>query len=77
MEEEAEIGSYATMIVMVQSLMKSLVPAIVSLFLGPWSDRGGRRPRLLAGFASESNLFIDITVFYEMTYRHRFIEVCT
>lgn len=46
---EAEIEPYATTIIMVKSLIESIIPAILSLFLGPWSDRGGRRPLLLAG----------------------------
>lgn len=46
---EAKIEPYASMIIMAKSLIESILPAILSMFLGPWSDRGGRRPLFVAG----------------------------
>ncbi|KAH8277556.1 hypothetical protein KR018_000688 [Drosophila ironensis] len=47
---EAEVQEYATTITMTSTMLESAVPAIVSLFLGPWSDKFGRRPILLSTF---------------------------
>ncbi|XP_046426547.1 tetracycline resistance protein, class D-like isoform X1 [Neodiprion fabricii] len=46
---EAETEKYASMIVMAKAMIESLLSTVVSLFLGPWSDKGGRRPVLLGG----------------------------
>ncbi|TMW39406.1 hypothetical protein DOY81_015514, partial [Sarcophaga bullata] len=35
---------------MARSLLESIIPAIVSLFIGPWSDKFGRRPIVLTTF---------------------------
>lgn len=36
---------------MAKSLVESIVPTIVTLFLGPWSDRNGRKPVIILAFA--------------------------
>ncbi|KAH8355703.1 hypothetical protein KR200_010257 [Drosophila serrata] len=45
---EGQVQEYASTITMVSSIIESTMPAIVSLFLGPWSDKFGRRPILLS-----------------------------
>lgn len=50
---EGEVQEYASTITMVSSILEATVPAIVSLFLGPWSDKFGRRPILLSTFTGE------------------------
>lgn len=38
---------------MARSLLESIIPAIVSLFIGPWSDKFGRRPIVLTTFTGK------------------------
>ncbi|XP_017044551.1 proton-coupled folate transporter [Drosophila ficusphila] len=47
---EGQVQSYASTITMISTMLESTVPALVSLFLGPWSDKFGRRPILLSTF---------------------------
>jgi len=51
---EGQVQEYASTITMISSMLESTVPAIVSLFLGPWSDKFGRRPILLSTFTGEN-----------------------
>lgn len=39
---------------MARSLLESIIPAIVSLFIGPWSDKFGRRPIVLTTFTGKA-----------------------
>ncbi|XP_058828289.1 tetracycline resistance protein, class A-like [Topomyia yanbarensis] len=48
---EARVQPYTANILMVDSIVNSIVPAVLNLFIGPWSDRFGRKPVLLATFA--------------------------
>ena len=43
---EKAVEPYAAVVNMVHSLTESFVPAITCLFIGPWSDRFGRKPVL-------------------------------
>lgn len=47
---EIEVQPYVAKILMARSLLESIIPAIVSLFIGPWSDKFGRRPIVLTTF---------------------------
>ncbi|XP_075165670.1 putative peptidoglycan muropeptide transporter SLC46 [Haematobia irritans] len=47
---ETEVQPYVARILMARSLLESIIPAIVSLFIGPWSDKFGRRPIVLTTF---------------------------
>lgn len=47
---------------MARSLLESIIPAIVSLFIGPWSDKFGRRPIVLTTFTGKTHI-ISITIF--------------
>ncbi|EDW02470.1 proton-coupled folate transporter [Drosophila grimshawi] len=47
---ELKVQAYSTNITMAISLLESIIPAFVSLFIGPWSDKFGRRPILLTVF---------------------------
>uniref|UniRef100_A0A1B0B241 Major facilitator superfamily (MFS) profile domain-containing protein n=1 Tax=Glossina palpalis gambiensis TaxID=67801 RepID=A0A1B0B241_9MUSC len=51
---ETQIQPYVVRILMAISLLESIIPAIVSLFIGPWSDKYGRRPILLTTFSVPS-----------------------
>lgn len=39
------------------SLLESIMPAFVSLFIGPWSDKFGRRPILLTVFTGKIMMY--------------------
>ncbi|XP_053687612.1 proton-coupled folate transporter-like [Sabethes cyaneus] len=47
---EALVQPYTANILMVQSMVNSILPAVLNLFIGPWSDRFGRKPVLLVTF---------------------------
>ncbi|XP_067630543.1 probable peptidoglycan muropeptide transporter SLC46 isoform X2 [Eurosta solidaginis] len=49
---ETEIQPYVARIIMANSITTSVLPAFLSLFIGPWSDRHGRRPVLIATFSA-------------------------
>lgn len=55
-EEALRINSmvqpYATLIMMGKSFLESISPSFLSLFLGPWSDKYGRKPVMLSGYIS-------------------------
>ncbi|GJQ70419.1 hypothetical protein Trydic_g22847 [Trypoxylus dichotomus] len=44
---EEEIQPYANVLLMVQEMITQVAPAVIVLFLGPWSDKHGRRPVLI------------------------------
>ncbi|XP_057320087.1 proton-coupled folate transporter-like isoform X2 [Microplitis mediator] len=43
------IQPHASYIIMSTSLIKSILPALLILFFGPWSDKYGRKPLILIG----------------------------
>lgn len=55
-EEALRINSmaqpYAALIIMSKSFMESISPSFLLLFLGPWSDKYGRKPVMLSGYIS-------------------------
>ncbi|XP_037717847.1 proton-coupled folate transporter [Drosophila subpulchrella] len=61
---EGQVQEYASTITMISSMLESTVPAIVSLFLGPWSDKFGRRPILLSTF---TGYFISAIILIVLT----------
>ncbi|XP_016971231.2 proton-coupled folate transporter [Drosophila rhopaloa] len=61
---EGQVQEYASTITMISSMLESTVPAIVSLFLGPWSDKFGRRPILLSTF---SGFFVSAIILVVLT----------
>lgn len=61
---EVVVQKYSANIMMATSLLESIIPAFVSLFLGPWSDKFGRRPVLLTtftGYLTGASILIVIT----------------
>uniref|UniRef100_A0A0A1WLL2 Proton-coupled folate transporter n=1 Tax=Zeugodacus cucurbitae TaxID=28588 RepID=A0A0A1WLL2_ZEUCU len=44
---ENQVQPYVSRIILANSLVSSILPAILALFIGAWSDRFGRRPVLL------------------------------
>ncbi|SPP74235.1 proton-coupled folate transporter [Drosophila guanche] len=61
---ETQVQAYAATIMMINAILESTIPAVVSLFLGPWSDKFGRRPILLStftGFLLSGSILIVLT----------------
>ncbi|KAI4466618.1 MFS transporter [Holotrichia oblita] len=44
---EKKVQPYANIITMTQSALTLIVPSILCLFIGPWSDRNGRKPIMI------------------------------
>uniref|UniRef100_A0A2A4JNQ2 Major facilitator superfamily (MFS) profile domain-containing protein n=1 Tax=Heliothis virescens TaxID=7102 RepID=A0A2A4JNQ2_HELVI len=58
---EAEVQKYATVVGTIRSIIEAVVPAILSFFLGVWSDTHGRKPLIvwpLLGITLSSGLFV-------------------
>ncbi|XP_050453837.1 tetracycline resistance protein, class B-like isoform X3 [Cataglyphis hispanica] len=45
-----KVQPQASLILMSKSFIESLFPSVLSLFLGPWSDKYGRKPVILSGY---------------------------
>lgn len=50
LEIEEEIQPLVAKIIMTISLMNGIVPGVLSLFLGPWTDKFGRKKVICAGY---------------------------
>jgi PCFT/HCP family folate transporter-like MFS transporter 1/3 len=44
---EAVLQPHVTILQMYKTLIEACIPAVLSLFVGPWSDRHGRKPLIL------------------------------
>ncbi|XP_021190515.3 probable peptidoglycan muropeptide transporter SLC46 [Helicoverpa armigera] len=58
---EAEVQKYATIVGTVRGIIEAVVPAILSFFLGVWSDTHGRKPLIvwpLLGITFSSGMFV-------------------
>ncbi|XP_039452016.1 proton-coupled folate transporter-like [Culex pipiens pallens] len=60
---EARVQPYTADILMVEALSDSILPAALNLFIGPWSDRYGRKPVLLLTFSGFALSLAMITAF--------------
>ncbi|KAL0281618.1 UNVERIFIED_CONTAM: hypothetical protein PYX00_002552 [Menopon gallinae] len=63
---EALVQPYASVLLTGKNLLSSIVPAIMSLFLGPWSDYNGRKLILLApmlGLAASFLIYAGFSYF--------------
>ncbi|XP_031366295.1 uncharacterized protein LOC102679017 isoform X2 [Apis dorsata] len=47
---DAQVQPKASLILMIKSIVESIIPALLSLFLGPWSDIYGRKSIILSGY---------------------------
>ena len=50
---EKIVQPFVAKISMVKSMIECVVPAILSFFVGPWSDKNGRKPFLLLPLAGK------------------------
>ena len=53
---EIIVQKYAARIFMTQTMIESIIPAFISLFIGPWSDKFGRKPVILSTSIGMSNV---------------------
>ncbi|KAL6254886.1 hypothetical protein P5V15_014228 [Pogonomyrmex californicus] len=64
-EEALRINSivqpYTGLILMGKSFIESIFPTILTLFLGPWSDKYGRKPILISVYIGISSTFFLLT----------------
>ncbi|XP_043803933.1 uncharacterized protein LOC122720914 isoform X2 [Apis laboriosa] len=47
---DAQVQPKASLILITKSIVESIIPALLSLFLGPWSDIYGRKSIILSGY---------------------------
>ncbi|CAK9816013.1 Proton-coupled folate transporter [Anthophora quadrimaculata] len=52
----------ASLILMSKSLVESVIPALLSLFLGPWSDIYGRKPIMVSGYIGTSLTYLILSL---------------
>lgn len=48
--QEEQLEKVASRIFMCRGVLESIVPALISFLIGPWSDKFGRKPVLLSAF---------------------------
>ncbi|GJQ82698.1 hypothetical protein Trydic_g19710 [Trypoxylus dichotomus] len=63
---EKTVEPYANVIMMTQTLLTQILPALLCLFIGPWSDKRGRKPVLictLIGYTLASIAQIVVALF--------------
>ncbi|CAH0713274.1 unnamed protein product, partial [Brenthis ino] len=68
-ELEQEVQKYAAFVSMVRTIIDSVAPAILSLFLGVWSDTHGRKPLVvwpLLGMSISGSLTVVYTVMSDL-----------
>ncbi|XP_055609407.1 tetracycline resistance protein, class C-like [Uranotaenia lowii] len=61
-ELEREVQPYTANILMARSLIDSIIPALCSMFIGPWSDKYGRKPILLSTFIGSFLTYSSVAV---------------
>ncbi|XP_014483619.1 PREDICTED: uncharacterized protein LOC106749067 isoform X3 [Dinoponera quadriceps] len=47
-----QVQPHVSLILMSKSFIESIFPSFLSLFLGPWSDKYGRKPLILSGYTA-------------------------
>ncbi|KAF7987500.1 hypothetical protein HCN44_003262 [Aphidius gifuensis] len=52
----------ASYILMWKGLVEGVLPAFLSLFLGPWSDKYGRKPLLIAAYTGSFLMYVLMTI---------------
>ncbi|XP_050453838.1 proton-coupled folate transporter-like isoform X4 [Cataglyphis hispanica] len=57
-----KVQPQASLILMSKSFIESLFPSVLSLFLGPWSDKYGRKPVILSGYIGISLTYLLLSL---------------
>lgn len=58
---DAQVQPKASLILMTKSIIESVIPAFLSLFLGPWSDIYGRKSIMLPGYIGTSLMYLFLS----------------
>ncbi|XP_043289898.1 proton-coupled folate transporter-like isoform X2 [Venturia canescens] len=74
---EAESQPRASYILMCDSLLNGIVPAFLSFFIGPWSDKYGRKPLMLAGYSGSAVSLLLRTILCTRTLDPWFYLLCS
>lgn len=56
------VQPHVSNILMGKSFIESITPSLLMLFLGPWSDKYGRKPVMLSGYISISLTYILLSI---------------
>ncbi|XP_011860808.1 PREDICTED: proton-coupled folate transporter-like [Vollenhovia emeryi] len=56
------VQPYTSLVIMAKAFMESIIPSLLTLFLGPWSDKYGRKPLILSGYISTSLTYLLLSV---------------
>lgn len=57
-----KVQPQASLILMSKSFIESILPSLLSLFLGPWSDKYGRKPVILSGYIGLSLTYLLLSM---------------
>ncbi|KAM0729267.1 putative peptidoglycan muropeptide transporter SLC46 [Formica fusca] len=57
-----KVQPQASLILMSKSFIESIFPSFLSLFLGPWSDKYGRKPVILSGYIGISLTYLLLSM---------------
>ncbi|XP_015588758.1 proton-coupled folate transporter-like isoform X2 [Cephus cinctus] len=72
---EAKVQPYASIVLMYAFLLRTVLPSLLSLFLGPWSDKYGRKPLLVSGYMGFSLKFLILSILCNWTVNPWFMQV--
>lgn len=64
---EELIQPYVSKLTMTSTMLRTFFPAFLSLFVGPWSQKYGRKPVLITTFIGYTITLITITVLSYLT----------
>uniref|UniRef100_A0A1Q3FGF0 Putative transporter add1 major facilitator superfamily n=1 Tax=Culex tarsalis TaxID=7177 RepID=A0A1Q3FGF0_CULTA len=70
-ELEKEVQPYTANVLMAKSLIESIIPALCSMFIGPWSDKYGRKPVLLSTFIGSFFTYSLVTTICFLSGRYQ------
>ncbi|KAG4079764.1 hypothetical protein HA402_014895 [Bradysia odoriphaga] len=59
---ESIVQPYAAKFFMAKTIVESLFPALASMFIGPWSDKFGRKPVIMTTFIGYFIIYASVTV---------------
>lgn len=54
---EEKVQPYASTILMARAVIEAVIPVFCSFMIGPWSDKHGRKPVLIACFIGNASCF--------------------
>lgn len=66
------VQPYVAKLLMWKMLMDAIIPAIFSLFVGPWSDKFGRKTVINSTF---SGLFVSSLILFGLSYMAQFMDI--